>query len=216
AEPKVMPWGQTVAYLRGFGGILIGLVTPMVLEILEERFGAPPAELTAAVLACKDFARHRQWLGLAARAISLERARADAGLGGRGAANNAVGAAWREQAAGPAEPAAPADGAGITAFRGMKLLQPAPLLNFIVRRRRRSDETTDSPCQCGCPGRHNLRVGREPIKQSPAWPRRTTDRPTTAIRTQKTTTAGRSRRPAPGRSGSKIWNDSFTARAYGQ
>jgi hypothetical protein len=28
-----------------------------------------------------------------------------------------------------------ADGAGITAFRGMKSLPPAPLLNFIVRRR---------------------------------------------------------------------------------
>jgi predicted enzyme related to lactoylglutathione lyase len=80
AEPKVVPWGQTVAYLRGVGGILIGLVTPMVLEILEERFGAPPAELTAAVLACKDFARHRQWLDLAARAASLEQFRRDAGL----------------------------------------------------------------------------------------------------------------------------------------
>jgi hypothetical protein len=33
-----------------------------------------------------------------------------------------------------AEPAVAADGAGITAFRGMKSLQPAPLLNFIVRR----------------------------------------------------------------------------------
>ena len=30
-------------------------------------------------------------------------------------------------------PVAAADGAGITAFRGMKSLQPAPLLNFLVR-----------------------------------------------------------------------------------
>jgi catechol 2,3-dioxygenase-like lactoylglutathione lyase family enzyme len=29
AEPKVMPWGQTVAYLRSIEGTLIGLATPM-------------------------------------------------------------------------------------------------------------------------------------------------------------------------------------------
>ena len=29
AEPKVMPWGQTVAYVRGIEGTLIGLCTPM-------------------------------------------------------------------------------------------------------------------------------------------------------------------------------------------
>ena len=33
-----------------------------------------------------------------------------------------------------AEPAVAADGASITAFRDIKSLQPAPLLNFIVRR----------------------------------------------------------------------------------
>ena len=32
-----------------------------------------------------------------------------------------------------AEPAVAADGAGMTAFRAMKSLQPAPLLNFVVR-----------------------------------------------------------------------------------
>ena len=35
-------------------------------------------------------------------------------------------------------PAVAADGAGITAFRGILSLQPAPLLNFVVRRRRGS------------------------------------------------------------------------------
>jgi uncharacterized glyoxalase superfamily protein PhnB len=29
AEPKVMPWGQTVAYVRSVEGTLIGLCTPM-------------------------------------------------------------------------------------------------------------------------------------------------------------------------------------------
>jgi catechol 2,3-dioxygenase-like lactoylglutathione lyase family enzyme len=29
AEPKVMPWGATVAYLRGVEGMLIGLSTPV-------------------------------------------------------------------------------------------------------------------------------------------------------------------------------------------
>ena len=29
AEPKVMPWGQTVAYVRGIEGTLIALCTPM-------------------------------------------------------------------------------------------------------------------------------------------------------------------------------------------
>jgi catechol 2,3-dioxygenase-like lactoylglutathione lyase family enzyme len=29
AEPKVMPWGATVAYLRGVDGTLIGLSTPV-------------------------------------------------------------------------------------------------------------------------------------------------------------------------------------------
>jgi len=29
AEPKVMPWGQTVAYVRGIEGTLIGFCTPM-------------------------------------------------------------------------------------------------------------------------------------------------------------------------------------------
>ena len=29
AEPKVMPWGATVAYLRGIEGTLIGLSTPV-------------------------------------------------------------------------------------------------------------------------------------------------------------------------------------------
>lgn len=29
AEPKVMPWGQTVAYLRSVEGTIIGLCTPM-------------------------------------------------------------------------------------------------------------------------------------------------------------------------------------------
>lgn len=35
---------------------------------------------------------------------------------------------------GIAEPAVAADGAGIAAFRGMKSLQSAPLLNFFVLR----------------------------------------------------------------------------------
>jgi uncharacterized glyoxalase superfamily protein PhnB len=32
AEPKVMQWGQTVAYVRGIEGTLIGLSTPMEPE----------------------------------------------------------------------------------------------------------------------------------------------------------------------------------------
>src|SRR5215208_1380668 len=35
-----------------------------------------------------------------------------------------------------AEPAVPADGAGMTSFRELKSSQPAPLLNFIVRPRK--------------------------------------------------------------------------------
>jgi uncharacterized glyoxalase superfamily protein PhnB len=29
AEPKVMPWGQTIAYVRGIEGTMIGLCTPL-------------------------------------------------------------------------------------------------------------------------------------------------------------------------------------------
>lgn len=29
AEPKIMPWGQTVAYVRGVEGTIVGLATPM-------------------------------------------------------------------------------------------------------------------------------------------------------------------------------------------
>ena len=29
AEPKVMPWGQTVAYVRSVEGTIVGLATPM-------------------------------------------------------------------------------------------------------------------------------------------------------------------------------------------
>jgi hypothetical protein len=78
--PQVMPWGQTVAYLRGVEGMLIALATPMVLEVLEERFGPPPAELSAAVRACKDPARQRDLLGLAGRVASLEQFHREAGL----------------------------------------------------------------------------------------------------------------------------------------
>jgi predicted enzyme related to lactoylglutathione lyase len=80
AEPKEMPWGQTVAYLRSIEGTLIGLNTPMVLDILEERLGPPPAALAAAVRACKEPLRHREMLGVATRAASFEEFRRDAGL----------------------------------------------------------------------------------------------------------------------------------------
>jgi uncharacterized glyoxalase superfamily protein PhnB len=80
AEPKVMPWGQTTAYLRSIEGTLVALVTPMVLEVLEERFGPPPAELAAAIRASKDSAQQRLWLDLATRAASLKQFRQDANL----------------------------------------------------------------------------------------------------------------------------------------
>src|SRR5262245_7682049 len=79
-EPKEMPWGQTTAYLRTPEGTLIGLNTPMVLEVLEERFGPPPAELAAAVRGSADPAFHRRLLGLAHGAASLAEFRREAGL----------------------------------------------------------------------------------------------------------------------------------------
>ena len=85
-------------------------------------------------------------------------------------------------AAGRAEPTAAADGVGITAFRGMKSLQPTPLLCFVVRPRRAQDHDEDSlqvrsffhgrqpSCHHGRWAEHPSRAGRYlyPI-QSGTW-----------------------------------------------
>jgi hypothetical protein len=51
-----------------------------ILEVLQDRQITPPADLIAAIRACTDLARLRQLLGLAARAISIEQFRQDAGI----------------------------------------------------------------------------------------------------------------------------------------
>src|SRR5262249_30485242 len=70
-----------------------------------------------------------------------------------------------------AEPAVAADGAGMTAFRGLKSIQPAPLLNFIVRRAKLSGSPERGvyglDSRIRLPGPDRPRRAREAVGQRP-------------------------------------------------